>query len=139
MYLVAIIDWFSRYILSWKISNSMDTLFCIDALEEAFKFGVPDIFNSDQGSQFTSSKFTGRLHEKNIQISMDGRGRAHDNIFIERFWRSLKYEEIYIHNHETVLDLIRGLERYFTFYNNERLHQALGDITPEAIYTGGVQ
>ena len=125
VYLTAVMDWFSRYVLSWKISNSLDVTFCLEALEEALKKGKPDIFNSDQGSQFTSQDFTGRLEKENIRISRDGRGRAFDNIFIERLWRSVKYEEVYIKDYASVPECIRSLREYFRFYNEERLHQAL--------------
>lgn len=136
MYLVAVIDWFSRYVLSWKLSNTMDSNFCIDALTEALRFGKPDIFNTDQGAQFTCNAFTGKLEANGILVSMDGRGRALDNIFIERLWRSLKYEEIYIWNHETVPALEAGVNKYFKFYNTERPHQSLGNLTPKFIYKG---
>lgn len=115
----------------------MDTLFCLSALEEALLQGCPEIFNTDQGSQFTSLDFTSRLKSAEIAISMDGRGRAYDNIFIERLWRSVKYEDVYIKNYETVRDLIEGLTRYFRLYNNERLHQALGYMTPAQVHFGG--
>ena len=131
MYLVAIIDWYSRYVLSWELSNTMDTEFCLQALERALELGRPEIFNSDQGSQFTSLAFTGRLEAEAIQISMDGRGRALDNIFVERLWRTVKYEHIYIHEYDTVPALREGLEGYFTFYNTQRYHQALGYQTPQ--------
>lgn len=137
MYLVAVIDWYSRYILSWRLSNTMDASFCVEALEEAFKRGKPQIFNTDQGSQFTSDSFTNVLEKEGVLISMDGRGRALDNIFIERFWRSLKYEDIYIYNYETVLELSEGLKRYVSFYNTERPHQSLGNTTPLLIYKAG--
>ncbi|MBK8200966.1 MAG: IS3 family transposase [Bdellovibrionales bacterium] len=136
MYLVAVIDWFSRYVLSWKLSNTMNSNFCIDALIEALRFGKPDIFNTDQGAQFTCNAFTGKLEANEILVSMDGRGRALDNIFIERLWRSLKYEEIYIWNHETVPALETGVNKYFKFYNTERPHQSLGNLTPKFIYKG---
>jgi len=134
MYLVAVIDWYSRYILSWELSNTQDTGFCLEALEMALKQGFPDIFNTDQGCQFTSKSFTGRLLNENIQISMDGRGRALDNIFIERFWRSIKYEDIYVRDYESVRDLEKGLGKYFKFYNEERPHQSLGYKTPLEIH-----
>lgn len=133
MYLVAVIDWYSRYVLSWRLSNTMDVNFCLDALEDALKMGMPGIFNMDQGSQFTSLEFTGRLKDADIKISMDGRGRAFDNIFIERLWRSVKYEDIYLKDYQTVLELYDGLYKYFRFYNSERPHQAHGGITPEMI------
>lgn len=134
MYLVAIIDWYSRFVLSWEVSNTMDVSFCLDALESSFSRGVPDIFNSDQGSQYTSKAFTQRLKEKGAQISMDGRGRCFDNIFIERLWRSVKYEDLYIKDYQDVPSLLRGLEEYFRFYNEERFHQALGYRTPREVY-----
>jgi len=134
-YLVAIIDWFSRNVLSWRLSNTMDTAFCIDALEEALnKYGRPEIFNSDQGSQFTSEAFTGMLKKHDIPISMDGRGRALDNIFVERLWRSVKYEEVYIKQYQTMQDAKLGLSAYFRFYNHERPHQSLNNRTPMEIY-----
>jgi len=134
MYLVAVIDWYSRYVLSWRLSNTMDVNFCLEALDDALQIATPDIFNTDQGSQFTSSEFTGRLKDGNIKISMDGRGRAFDNIFIERLWRSVKYEDIYLKDYQTVLELYYGLQEYFRFYNNERPHQALGGIPPEMVH-----
>lgn len=134
LYLVAIIDWYTRYVLSWEISNTLDTEFCISALEKALTKGKPEIFNTDQGSQFTSLAFTSALEDRNIQISMDGKGRAIDNIFIERLWRSVKYEEVYLKDYETVLDAIRGLNSYFEFYNNERYHQSLNYLTPASVY-----
>lgn len=133
MYLVAVIDWYSRYVLSWRLSNTLDVNFCLEALEDALKTDTPEIFNMDQGSQFTSSEFTGRLKDADIKISMDGRGRAFDNIFIERLWRSVKYEDIYLKDYQTVLELYKGLQEYFRFYNSERPHQALGGIPPEMI------
>lgn len=137
MYLVAVMDWYSRYVLSWRMSNTLDSAFCIDALEAALKIARPEIFNSDQGAQFTCSAFTARLERANIAISMDGRGRALDNIFVERLWRSLKYEEIYIWNHETVPALERGVDKYFRFYNTERPHQSLGNRHPIFVYEKG--
>ena len=136
MYLVAIMDWFSRYVLSWELSNTLESDFCITALENAFNYGIPDIFNSDQGSQFTSHDFTDPLLSAGIQISMDGRGRVMDNIFIERLWRSLKYEDIYIKDYETVKQLYEGLDQYFDFYNNDRPHQSLEYRTPAMMYFG---
>ncbi|MFC1851222.1 IS3 family transposase [candidate division CSSED10-310 bacterium] len=117
VYLVAVMDWFSRYVLSWELSNSLEAQFCCAALNKAFRHGTPDIFNSDQGAQFTSSDFTKRLLSRSIKISMDGRGRVFDNIFIERLWRSLKHEDIYLKDYETVQDCCRGLSDYFLFYN----------------------
>lgn len=135
LYLVAIIDWFSRYVLSWRLSNTLDTVFCIDALEEALSGSrMPEIFNTDQGSQFTSKAFTGRLKANNIKISMDGRGRCFDNIFIERLWWSVKYEEVYLHAYENGLEADNRLGWYFPFYNTERPHQALSNRTPSGVY-----
>ena len=134
VYLVTIMDWFSRYVLSHAISNTLDTKFCTDALEQALEISTPEIFNTDQGSQFTSNDFTARLKDKQIAISMDGKGRCYDNIFIERLWRSLKYEEVYLHEYTTVKDAVTGIGRYFDFYDNERPHQALGYKSPVEIY-----
>jgi len=136
VYLVAILDWFSRYVVSWKVSTSMEVEFCLEALEMAFEIDKPTLFNSDQGSQFTSMDFTSRLKKEGTLISMDGRGRVFDNIFVERLWRSVKYEEVYIKSYETVNDCVSGLTDYFQFYNNERLHQALGYRTPLQVYSG---
>ena len=136
MYLVAVMDWYSRYVLSWRLSNSMDVHFCLEALEAALAHGRPSIFNSDQGSQFTSRLFTSRLQENEIAISMDGRGRALDNVFVERLWRSLKYEDIYLKSYETVDELYEGLRLYFDWYNRERSHQALDYQTPATVYQG---
>lgn len=138
MYLVAIMDWFSRYVLSWEISNTMETDFCISALFKALKKGRPIIFNSDQGSQFTSNDFTNVLKNKNIQISMDGRGRWLDNVFIERLWRTVKYENIYRNSYDTGKDLNDGLSNYFKFYNNIRTHQSLKYNTPKEIHLLGL-
>jgi len=135
VYLVAIIDWYSRKVLSWRLSNTMDAGFCIDCLEAAIKaYGTPEIFNSDQGSQFTSDAFTEVLIQNGITISMDGRGRALDNIFVERLWRTVKYEEVYLKQHGTVPDLLLGLTQYFQFYNQERWHQSLDYKTPDEVY-----
>lgn len=136
MYLVAIMDWFSRFVLAWRLSNTMDTAFCLDALDDAFAFGQPHIFNSDQGSQFTSIAFTSCLLDRRILISMDGRGRYLDNIFIERLWRTVKYDEIYMHNHATVPALHEGLTRYFERYCYRRPHQSLAYSTPAEVYFG---
>jgi putative transposase len=134
-YLVAIIDWYSRRVLSWRLSNTMDTRFCIEALQEAIeKYGCPNIFNTDQGSQFTSADFTDYLLERGIKVSMDGRGRWIDNVFIERLWRSLKYEEVYLHAYEDLVAARKGIKAYFEFFNDERPHQALGNQTPAAFY-----
>lgn len=135
VYLVAIIDWYSRKVLSWRLSNSMDASFCVDCLQEAIMhFGRPEIFNSDQGSQFTSDVFTGVLIENGITISMDGRGRALDNIFVERLWRTVKYEEIYLKKYDSLPDLLLGLTEYFMFYNDARPHQSLDYETPSSVY-----
>lgn len=134
VYLVAVMDWYSRYVLSWSLSLTMEIDFCIEALRIALRRGRPEIFNSDQGAQFTSEKFTAELAAKEIAISMDGRGRCMDNIFIERLWRSLKYEEVYLKDYESVTEARTGIERYFRFYNQERLHQSLDYRTPAAIY-----
>src|ERR1039457_4074113 len=135
VYLVAVMDWFSRYILSWRLSLTLELDFCIEALKYALRGGrKPEIFNSDQGSQFTSEKFTGDLAAREIGISMDGRGRCMDNIFIERLWRSLKYEEVYLKDYESVAEARTGIEKYLRFYNQERLHQSLAYRTPAAIY-----
>jgi len=135
VYLVAIIDWYSRKVLAWRLSNSMDAGFCVDCLEEAIKnYGAPKVFNTDQGSQFTSASFTGILIEYGITISMDGRGRAFDNIFVERLWRTVKYEDVYLKGYESMPALLLGLTDYFLFYNEERPHQSLGYKTPEVVY-----
>ena len=134
VYLVAIIDWFSRYVLSWELSNSLDVWFCLSALERALDVAKPHIFNSDQGTQFTSDAFTNRLQQANVCISWDGRGRAFDNIFIERLWRSVKYEEVYLNEYDSVRSTQHALKRYFMFYNGQRLHQSLGYQTPEHVY-----
>lgn len=138
VYLVAIIDWYSRYVLSWSVSVTMDVHFCLEALEKALSLGRAGIFNTDQGSQFTSREFTGLLLGAGIRISMDGRGRVFDNIFIERLWRSVKYEEVYLKEYRDVLSCIDGLRTYFRFYNDERPHQALGYRTPKEVYRGRV-
>lgn len=136
VYLVAIIDWFSRYVLSWEVSVTLDTSFCLQALDQALQRATPEIFNNDQGVQFTSSEFTSRLKAADIRISWDGRGRALDNIFVERLWRSVKYEEVYLKDYQTVPEAVSSLRAYFTFYNQERLHQALDYQTPKHVYTG---
>lgn len=133
-YLVAVMDWYSRRVLSWRLSNTMDTSFCIDALKEALSDGQPEIFNSDQGSQFTSDDFTKVLLDRGITISMDGRGRAYDNIFIERLWRSVKYENIYPKGYKTMAEARAGLAEYFDEYNRERPHQSLSYKTPEEVH-----
>jgi putative transposase len=134
VYLVAIIDWYSRYVLSWEVSTTLESEFCVSALNRSLQVAKPEIFNTDQGSQFTSCAFTGILKEREIAISMDGRGRALDNIFVERLWRSVKYEEVYLHDYQNAPQAIAGLGKYFRFYNGERLHQALDYKTPEAVY-----
>jgi len=134
LYLVAIIDWYSRYVLSWELSNTLDADFCLRALDKALLISQPEIFNSDQGSQFTSCEFTEKLDKVGIQISRDGRGRVFDNIFIERLWRTVKYEEVYIHSYDTVKEARESLDNYFRFYNGERLHQSLGYRTPQEVY-----
>jgi putative transposase len=134
VYLVAVIDWYSRYVLSWELSNTMDMTFCLSALEKALAQNTPKIFNSAQGSQFTSTAFTGRLEKEGILVSQDGRGRALDNIFVERLWRLVKYEEVYLKGYTSVIEALRGLEEYFDFYNNERMHQSLNYQTPAMIH-----
>ena len=140
-YLVAIMDWYSRRVLGWRISNSMDANFCVDCVEETMRnYGRPEIFNSDQGSQFTSAAFTGVLEREGVLISMDGRGRAYDNIFVERLWRTVKHEDVYLKGYSAISELQAGLRQYFDFYNFERPHQSLGYKSPEFIYksaTGG--
>ena len=134
IYLVAVIDLFSRYVLAWEISTTLENNFCIAALKDALKIGIPDIFNSDQGSQFTAKNFIEVLSSNNIRISMDGRGRVFDNIFTERLWRSVKYEEVYLHDYKSVAEARENLGNYLKFYNNERLHQSLNYNTPREIY-----
>lgn len=133
-YLVAVIDWYSRYVLSWRLSNTLTVDFCIEALEDALALGKPLIFNTDQGSQFTSHDFTQVLLTRGIKVSMDGKGRALDNVFIERLWRSVKYEDIYVRGYEQLPDALAGLGRYFSFYNTERPHQGLGYATPSEVH-----
>jgi putative transposase len=134
VYLTVIMDWYSRYILSWEISTTMDATFCVSALDQALELSRPEIFNTDQGSQFTSTDFIKRLEEQQVRISMDGRGRAYDNIFVERLWRTVKYEEVYLHQYTMVSDARRGLDKYFLFYNMERMHESLGYRTPYEVY-----
>jgi putative transposase len=129
-------DWWSRYVLSWEVSTWLDRTFCLDALERALTISKPEIFNTDQGSQFTSLEFTRRLEAEGIRISMDSRGRVFDNIFIERLARTVKYEEVYLHSYETVPEARRRLSDYFVFYNRERLHSSLGYKTPQEVYFG---
>lgn len=135
LYLVAIIDWYSRKVLAWRLSNTLDGRFCVDALEDALaRCGTPEIFNTDQGVQFTAAEFTDVLKAKSVQISMDGRGCWRDNVFVERLWRSLKYEEVYLHAYDDAPTARRGIERYFAFFNDERPHQALAYRTPSDVY-----
>jgi putative transposase len=134
LYLVAVLEWYSRYVRSWELSNTLDTGFCLQALEAALRVGQPQIFNTDQGGQFTSTADTSRLAQAGIQISWDGRGRALDNAFVERLWRSVNWEEVYLKDYRTVTEAVSGLDRYFQFYNHERLHQALGYQTPAQVY-----
>lgn len=134
VYLTAVIDWFSRYVISWKLSNSLEGSFCLDVLEAALEKGVPKIFNTDQGVQYTSERFIERLEESGIKISMDGKGRALDNIFVERLWRTVKYEEIYLKEYDSVKELRASLVNYFDFYNKKRPHQSLNYKTPEEVY-----
>jgi putative transposase len=134
MYLAAVIDWFSRYVIAWRLSNTLDGGFCLEMLDNALRAGKPEVFNTDQGAQFTAAAFTGRLESAGVAVSMDGRGRALDNVFVERIWRTVKYEDIYIRGYEVVPELHRGLGRYFGFYNDERPHQSLGYRTPAAVY-----
>ena len=134
MYLVAIMDWHSRYVLAWEISNTLDTVFCLEALEKALRERKPEIFNSDQGCQFTSQAFTGRLEDEKIRVSMDGKGRALDNIFVERLWRGVKYEDIYLKEYQDGWQLWKGMEAYFAFYNQRRPHQSLERRTPAEVY-----
>jgi putative transposase len=134
IYLVAVIDWFSRYVLSWQVSNTLDVCFCLEALDQALCLGKPVIFNTDQGAQFTSAAFTERLEKSGIRISQDGRGRALDNVFVERLWRSVKYEEVYLKAYASVPEAVLNLDAYFQFYNQQRLHQSLEYQTPESIH-----
>jgi putative transposase len=133
-YLVAFLDWYSRYVISWQLSDTMESDFCIDALHQGLKIATPDMVNSDQGSQFTSIAFTDTLKDAQVQISMDGRGRCMDNIFTERLWRSLKYEEVYLKDYDTYHDAHDGIGTYFDCYNNRRLHQSLDYQTPSELY-----
>lgn len=136
LYLVAVMDWYSRYVLSWELSNSLDADFCVVALDRALRRGRPAIFNTDQGSQFTSRDFTSRLEQARVEISMDGRGRAMDNLFIERLWRTVKYEDLYLRDYRDGRDVHAGLGRYFPFYNEDRPHQGLEYRTPAEVYFG---
>jgi len=134
MYLAAIIDWYSRYVLAWRLSNTLDGSFCLEMLEEALRSGQPEVFNTDQGVQFTAQAWTERLESAGVAVSMDGKGRCLDNVFVERLWRSVKYEDIYLWRYETVPELQRGLGRYFPYYNEERQHQSLEYRTPAVVY-----
>jgi putative transposase len=134
MYLAAVIDWHSRFVLSWELSNTLDGSFCLDALEAALAWGRPEVFNTDQGCQFTAEAFTSRLLSAGVAVSMDGKGRCLDNVFVERLWRSVKYEDVYLRGYETVAQLRAGLSAYFAFYNGQRRHQSLGYRTPAAVY-----
>jgi putative transposase len=136
VYLVAVMDWFSRYVLAWELSISLDTAFCVQALEKVLQGAKPEIFNMDQGTQFSSADFISRLENTNIQISMDGRGRVYDNIFVERLWRTVKYEEVYLHDYRTVSEARYHLADYFHFYNTDRIHESLGYRTPYEVYSG---
>jgi putative transposase len=138
LYLVSIIDWYSRYVISWRLSNTMDADFCVAALEEALSKGTPEIFNTDQGSQFTGEAFTGLLKEHGVRISMDGKGSYNDNLFIERLWRTVKYEEVYLKAYDDGHEARVSLGEYFHFYNTTRPHQALGYLTPAEVYAGTV-
>lgn len=134
MYLAATIDWHSRYVVAWRLSNTLDGSFCLDMLDEALSLGRPEVFNTDQGVQFTAEAFTGRLQSAGVAVSMDGKGRCLDNVFVERLWRSVKYENVYLYGYETVRQLEIGLRLYFRYYNEERLHQSLNYRTPATIY-----
>jgi putative transposase len=136
MYLAATIDWFSRLVVAWRLSNTLDGAFCLEMLEEALAGGTPGVFNTDQGVQFTARAFTERVERAGAAVSMDGRGRCLDNAFVERLWRSVKYEDVYIRGYESVTELERGLAAYFRFYNHERLHQSLGYRTPAEVHAG---
>jgi putative transposase len=136
VYLVAIMDWHSRYVLAWELSTTLDKGFCLDAVRQALQISKPGIFNTDQGTQFTSPEFTGLVESEGIKVSMDGRGRVYDNIFIERLWRSVKYEEVYLHDYATIAEARSHLAAYFHFYNEERLHETLGYRTPHKVYFG---
>jgi len=139
MYLVAILDWFSRYVLAWQLSNTLEGYFCVKTLEQALRTEQPEIFNTDQGVQFTARSFTSTLEVAGVRISMDGRGRVFDNIFVERLWRTVKYEDIYLNDYASVPALQAGLHQYFTFYNQERLHQSLGYRTPAEVHFDGAE
>ena len=137
MYLAAVIDWFSRYVIAWRLSNTLDGAFCTEMLEEALRSGKPEVFNTDQGVQFTAEAFTGRLESAGVAVSMDGRGRALDNVFVERLWRSVKHEDVYIKDYDVVPELEAGLTAYFRFYDEDRPHQSLAYQTPGEVYRAG--
>ena len=137
VYLVAVMDWYSRCVLTWRLSNRLDGSFCLEALDEALAMGQPEIFNTDQGAQFTSEAFVSRRLDRSVAVSMDGRGRALDNVFIERLWRSVKYEDIYLKDYGTVDEVYDGLSAYFASYIREQLHQSLDDQTPATVYAWG--
>jgi len=137
MYLAAVIDWHSRYVVSWRLSNTLEGTFCLEMLDEALCRGRPEVFNTDQGVQFTAEAFTGKLLSVGVAVSMDGRGRCLDNVFVERLWRTVKYEDVYLKGYEAVPELAQGLRLYFAFYNEERLHQGLGYRTPAEVYWEG--
>jgi len=139
VYLTAVMDWYSRYVLSWRLSNRLEGSFCMEALDEALSRGQPEVFNTDQGAQFTSAAFVNRLLDRAVAVSMDGRGRALDNVFIERLWRSVKYEEVYLRDYATVADVEEGLRLYFEKYNHERPHQSLDNQTPAKVYEWGAE
>ena len=139
MYLVVIMDWYSRYVLAWRLSNTLDADFCVEALEEALKKGKPDVFNTDQGAQFTGKAFTGLLEQHGIPISMDGKGSYNDNLFIERLWRTVKYEEVYLKAYQDGRAARIGIGDYFRFYNTQRPHQALGYRTPAKVYENSME
>jgi putative transposase len=139
MYLAAVIDWYSRYVIAWRLSNTLDGSFCLEMLEEALSRGKPQVFNTDQGVQFTAEAWTSRLLSAGVAVSMDGKGRCLDNVFVERLWRSVKYEDLYLRCYDTVPELSRGLGRYFPFYNEERLHQSLDYRTPGEVFRQGRQ
>jgi putative transposase len=139
MYLTAVMDWHSRYVLSWRLSNTLDVAFCLEALDDALRQGCPEVFNTDQGVQFTSASYTERLEAAGAKVSMDGKGRCLDNVFVERLWRTVKYEEVYLWRHETVAALQSGLRRYFIYYNEARCHQSLANRTPAEVYETGLR
>jgi len=139
VYLTAVMDWYSRYVLSWRLSARLEGSFCLEALDAALKHGQPEVFNTDQGTQFTSAAFVNRLLDRSVAVSMDGRGRALDNVFIERLWRSVKYQEIYLRDYVTVADVEEGLKLYFAKYNHERPHQSLDYLTPAKVYEWGAE